>query len=294
MTASHQHATDDSSPRDNTAYVNDVAVIIPTCNRVSTLGRALDSVYAQTLLADEVCVVDDGSDDASDEFIRRNFPQVNYLYQENRGVSSARNAGVGATHSNWLAFLDSDDEWLPQKLEQQMDALRQNPEYRLVHCDEYWIRRGVKVNQMDKHQKTGGDIFQRCLPLCVISPSAVMLQRSLLEELGGFDETLPACEDYDLWLRVCCHYPVLYVEQALLNKYGGHDDQLSHQHWGMDRFRVQSLHKLLCSSILDEQQAQQAKSMLIEKSEILKNGAVKRDNEETASFYQRLIEEYSA
>lgn len=270
-----------------------IAVIIPTFNRVSLLGRALDSVYAQTLTPNEVLVVDDGSSDGTKEFVQQNYPHAIYVYQANKGVSAARNLGVKCSESAWLAFLDSDDEWLPQKLELQLAGLRDNPDYYLVHSDEIWIRRGVRVNQMDKHQKYGGHIFDRCLPLCAISPSSVLMSRQLLLEMDCFDESMPACEDYDLWLRVCCRYPVLYIDQPLLRKYGGHEDQLSTKHWGMDRFRVRALDKLLNSSVLSDEQIQMSKAMLIQKSRILSNGASKRGNTETAEYYQGLMHKYS-
>lgn len=273
--------------------VNDsIAVIIPTFNRVATLGRALDSVYEQSRQADVVCVVDDGSSDGTEGFVRLGYPNVLYIKQENSGVSSARNKGVEATSSRYLAFLDSDDEWLPKKLEIQLSALHAEANFKLVHSDEIWIRNGKRVNQMDKHKKRGGDIFSNCLPLCVISPSAVVMERSLYADLGGFDEALPACEDYDLWLRICCREHVLYIDTPLLRKYGGHEDQLSRQHWGMDRFRVQSLVKLLNSSILEDEQEQLVRTTLLEKAKILRNGAAKRGNTGRADHYEQLLKDY--
>ena len=266
-----------------------VAVIIPTYNRAATLGRALDSVYAQTRPAEEVCVVDDGSVDGTEELVRDQYPDATYIKQENSGVSSARNTGVEATTSTYLSFLDSDDEWLPKKLETQLSALQAEPDFKLVHSDEIWIRNGKRVNQMDKHKKRGGDVFFHCLPLCVISPSAVVMQRSLFLDLGGFDELLPACEDYDLWLRLCSREKVLYIDVPLLKKYGGHEDQLSRQYWGMDRFRVQSLVKLLGSGVLEGEQEQMVRMTLLEKAKILRNGAAKRGKVESAEYYDQLI-----
>lgn len=269
-----------------------IAAIIPTYNRVATLGRALDSVYQQSRQADEVCVVDDGSSDGTEEFVKLRYPNALYIKQENRGVSSARNKGVVATTSRYLSFLDSDDEWLPKKLEAQLSALRTEPNFKLVHSDEIWIRNGKQVNQMNKHKKRGGDIFANCLPLCVISPSAVVMERTLYTDLGGFDVSLPACEDYDLWLRICSREQVLYIDTPLLKKYGGHEDQLSRQHWGMDRFRVQSLVKLLNSSVLEAGQDQLVRMTLLEKAGILRNGAAKRGNTERADYYEQLIKDY--
>ena len=275
------------------AMNNTVAVIIPTYNRAATLGRALESVYTQSQLADEVCVVDDGSIDGTEELVKQQYPDTIYIKQKNSGVSSARNTGVDATTSKYLSFLDSDDEWLPKKLETQLCALQEEPDFRLVHSDEIWIRNGKRVNQMDKHRKRGGELFARCLPLCVISSSSVFMERSLYADLGGFDESLPACEDYDLWLRLCSQEHVLFIDRPLLRKYGGHEDQLSRQYWGMDRFRVQSLVKLLNSGALADEQERLARLTLLEKAEILRNGAVKRGKAESAEYYKALLIKYS-
>ena len=271
---------------------NSVAVIIPTYNREATLCRALESVFTQSRQADEVCVVDDGSTDGTEELVKAQYPDTIYIRQKNSGVSSARNKGVGATTSKYLSFLDSDDEWLPKKLEIQLSALQAEPNFKLVHSDEIWIRNGKRVNQMDKHKKRGGELFAHCLPLCVISPSSVVMERSLYVDLGGFDESLPACEDYDLWLRICSREQVLYVDTPLLRKYGGHEDQLSRQHWGMDRFRVQSLVKLLSSRVLEYEQERLARMTLLEKVSILRNGALKRGKTENVKYYEKLLLDY--
>ncbi len=101
---------------------------------------------------------------------------------------------------------------------------------RVCHTDEIWIRNGRRVNARKKHGKKGGWIFQHCLPLCAMSPSSIMIHRDVFTALGGFDERLPACEDYDLWLRITARYPVLFTRQPLIEKYGGHDDQLSRKY----------------------------------------------------------------
>lgn len=268
-----------------------VGVVIPTFNRAHTLGRALDSVFSQTLPPEQIIVVDDGSTDSAAELVA-GYPGVSYLRQENRGVSAARNLGIRHCGCDWVAFLDSDDEWLPEKLEVQFGALAENPGHRLIHCDEIWIRNGRRVNAADRHRKRGGWIFEHCLPLCVISPSAAVIEKGLIEEAGGFNEGLPACEDYDLWLRVCSRYPVLYVDRPLLRKYGGHDDQLSHKHWGMDRFRVQALRDLLAEGRLSESDRRAALASLREKCRILVNGARKRGNAEVEAEYEALLAQF--
>ena len=268
-----------------------VGVVIPTFNRAHTLGRALDSVFSQTLQPQQVIVVDDGSTDSTADLVA-GYSEVSYLRQENRGVSGARNLGIRRCGCEWIALLDSDDEWLPEKLEVQFGALAENPGYRLIHCDEIWIRNGRRVNAADRHRKRGGWIFEHCLPLCVISPSAAVIEKGLLEEAGGFNDGFPACEDYDLWLRVCSRYPVLYVDRPLLRKYGGHDDQLSRKHWGMDRFRVRALRDLLVEGRLSESDRQAALASLREKCRILVNGARKRGNVEVEAEYEATLAQF--
>ncbi len=269
-----------------------VSIIIPTFNRRECLRRALNSVYQQHFSDFEVIVVDDGSSDGTEQMIRTHYPQLIYMYQDNSGVSSARNTGLHHARSEWIAFLDSDDEWLAEKLQRQMQLLEQNPVAKVCHSEEIWIRNGVRVNQMKKHAKTGGWIFQQCLPLCAMSPSSILIHRSVFDEVGEFDTDLPACEDYDLWLRISAKYPVLYIEQPLIKKYGGHDDQLSRKYWGMDRYRIIALEKIIKQQDLPQKNREQAIAMLLKKARIFQQGAIKRGKVETVAEYQRIIDQY--
>lgn len=252
-----------------------VSVVIPTYNRRDLVREAIASVTAQSYTDFEVIVVDDGSDDGTAEVVQQ-FARIRYIYQPNHGVSAARNAGVALAQGELLAFLDSDDLWQPRKLECQVALFDQYPDIQICQSDEIWTRGGVRVNPHNKHRKTGGDIFARSLELCLVSPSAVMMRRALFEELGGFDETLPACEDYDLWLRITTRLPVHFIEMPLVVKRGGHPDQLSRRFWGMDRFRVQALCKLLESGVLSVEQRRLTLEMLRKKCAILAHGAQKR------------------
>ncbi|MEE2961204.1 MAG: glycosyltransferase family A protein [Myxococcota bacterium] len=265
-----------------------VAVIIPTFNRATLLERAVRSVIAQTVLPAEIWVIDDGSTDETEGMLRANFPGVHYRYQENRGVSAARNMGIEEAESDWIALLDSDDAWQPEKLERQLRALSNNPEVLFLHTDEIWMRRGKRVNPMNKHAKPNGRVFKASLALCAMSPSSALIHRRVFDDVGLFDESLPACEDYDLWLRISSKYDVLLVPEPLVVKYGGHEDQLSRKHWGMDRFRVKALEKILkvgaWSLTLDERTL--ALKILREKLTILRNGAAKRGNDEQSCFYE--------
>ena len=270
-----------------------VSVIIPSYNRCQTLKRALRSVFAQTLQPDEVLVIDDGSTDETPIMMQSDYPAVKYSYQPNRGVSMARNLGIAQSKGEWLAFLDSDDEWLPNKLEQQLDLLKIHQDMAVCHTDEIWIRNGKRVNSMKKHTKKGGWIFQHCLPLCAMSPSSIIIHRSIFDLVGPFDENLPACEDYDLWLRITARYPVLFIETPLIIKYGGHGDQLSTKYWGMDRFRIQAIEKILRSNHLNQENRQAAVAMLVKKASIYLLGAKKRGKDQEVIYYEQLLHRYS-
>ncbi len=253
-----------------------ISVIIPTFNRINTTTQAVDSVVGQTVVPEEIIVVDDGSTDETSQHIRNHYPDVQLITQENQGVSAARNAGIRKAKGEWIALLDSDDEWLPQKLELQIEVVEKDPSALLVHTNEKWIRNRKFVNQMKKHQKRGGYIYEHCLPLCCISPSSVLIKKELFDQVGYFDESLPACEDYDLWLRICSKYPVSYLDEPLIIKYGGHEDQLSRKYWGMDRFRIRSLVKILESGELNDEQRQNTAIVLCSKLRVYALGAIKR------------------
>ena len=269
-----------------------VTVIIPAYNRRDLLGRSLDSVLSQTCPADEIIVVDDGSTDDTNNLIAERYPQINYLYQDNQGISSARNAGINRAKGEWLAFLDSDDEWLPNKLEVQMAALRDHPEHLIAHTNEHWLRNGRPKKQQPKHRKYGGRIFRYCLPLCVISPSSVVIHRSVFDRIGQFDAAMTVCEDYDMWLRISCRYPILYIDEPLIVKHGGHADQLSQKYRGMDRYRIRAIQNVLESGRLSAEDHKAAVTMLRKKISIYLNGARKYGNTTMVDEFERLAERY--
>jgi len=264
-----------------------VSVVVPTFNRAHLINRALQSVVSQTHASLDLIVVDDGSTDNTCERVRTDYPHATLLSQSNQGVSAARNLGISVAQGDWIAFLDSDDSWCESKIEQQLQALAKEPRSRICHTDEIWIRNGVRVNPMNKHLKSGGNIFEQCLPRCVISPSAVLLHHSVFEDFGSFDEELPACEDYDLWLRLCAKLPVTYLPEKLVVKYGGHDDQLSAKYWGMDRFRIASLEKLIRSGTLTSMQIQSATNEMLTKLDVYLQGARRRDRRDEIQAYER-------
>ena len=265
--------------------MTEVSVIIPTYNREKFISECVQSVLAQTLPAREIIIVDDGSTDATYNILRDiGFNSLStkktilrYFFQQNRGVSSARNLGIKEARSEYIALLDSDDLWLKSKLDRQVSAFQNDTQSsRLCHTDEIWIRNGVRVNQHKKHKKHGGNVFQSCLKLCCISPSSAMMHRSVFEDFGFFDEDLPACEDYDFWLRYSAKEDVNFIDEPLIIKKGGHSDQLSGAHWGMDRFRIYSIEKILKEPDLKLVHKTEAIHEVILKLEILINGSQKR------------------
>lgn len=269
-----------------------ISVIIPTYNRAAVVTEAIDSVLAQTFRDFEVLVIDDGSTDDTRARLVAYGERIRLICQENHGVSHARNVGIRAARGQYIALLDSDDLWLPKKLDMQIAVMEAQPDIPLCHTEEIWIRRGVRVNQMKKHQKHGGYIFPNCLPFCVISPSSVLIRRALFDSVGLFDEALPACEDYDLWLRVAKTYPVHFIETPLIMKRGGHDDQLSRIQWGLDRFRIQALDKLLQVGGLTDEQFEQTRQEFERKCEIFAQGCAKRGKTDEAQQYRELARKY--
>ena len=269
-----------------------ISVIIPNHNRANLLPRALDSVLSQSLAADEIIVVDDGSTDDSCALLKKNYPGVRLLRQKQLGVSRARNTGINMAKGEWLAFLDSDDEWLPEKLEKQATRLCASDKPLVIHTNETWLRNGQPLKQLAKHRKYGGHIYQHCLALCLMSPSSIMIHRDVFAELGSFDEALPVCEDYDMWLRICSRYPVAFLEQPLIIKHGGHKDQLSKKYWGMDRFRILSLAKNLEQLTLEEADKQATIDILLSKIAIYLKGARKHGNKEMVEHFESLQARY--
>ena len=269
-----------------------VSVIIPTFNRKHTLKRAIDSVLKQTYNIFELIIVDDGSNDGTGEWISKKYPKIQYIYQSNSGVGSARNRGIHSSKGSWIAFLDSDDQWLPKKLEYQINEIQSNRDYYFCHTNEIWIRNGVHVNQKKKHKKYGGNIFEKCLDMCRISPSSTFIHKSVFNNIGFFDESLRVCEDYDLWLRITSKYKILYLDQLLIMKYGGHADQLSKVDDGIEKYRIESLKKILTSTSLNKTQYNHARIALIKKLNIYANGLQKRKKLDELTRVNNLIQDW--
>jgi len=268
-----------------------VSVIIPTFDRSPWVGEAIASVLAQTYPHLELIVVDDGSHDATPQVVQAFGPALTYIWQAHAGVSAARNHGVRMSRGALVAFLDSDDLWLPGKLAAQVALLQQQPHAQACYTDEIWIRHGVRVNPKRMHQKHSGWLFELSLPRCIISPSSIMLQRTLWNHLGGFDERLPACEDYDLWLRLTLATPVLLLPERLIVKRGGHADQLSRCIPVLDQYRITALEKILAAP-LTLSQRQAVLAQLLQKCRVVAQGAYKRQHEARWATYSVKAQHY--
>jgi glycosyltransferase involved in cell wall biosynthesis len=270
-----------------------ISVIIPTYNRANFLERAIDSVLSQTRKVDECIIVDDGSSDNSSLILQKYQSNVGVIrLDKNSGVSHARNVGMKMASGNWIALLDSDDEWKANKLERQLEAIHKKPDTVFCHTEEIWIRNGKRVNQMKKHQKFGGFIFDKSLERCLISPSSVLFQKSLLGEIGYFDPTFPICEDYDLWLKVSARYAVLFLDEPLVIKYAGHKDQLSLNTSKIEQYRIKALENLVLEQGLKIEDEFSALEMLIKKCHIYLSGSEKRGHQNQIQDFRLKIKKY--
>ncbi len=269
------------------------SVIIPVYNRPDFLRHAIQSVLAQSFSDFELIVVDDGSFEPAAASLRdMTDSRLRLFFQPNSGVSSARNNGIRNSRGEYLAFLDSDDSFEPEKLAVSAEFIRQYPEFLVFHTEEIWYKNGKFLNQKAIHRKPEGDIFENSLRLCCVSPSTVVIRRDLFAQVGLFDESLPACEDYDFWLRVSCCQPIKLIPKVLTIKQGGHADQLSRQPC-LDRYRIKAIVKILESGRLNQKQKIAAQKELCRKCDIYICGAKKRKNFKEAEHYGKLIEQYN-
>ncbi len=269
-----------------------VSVIIPTFNRVDVLPRSIHSVLKQTFQDIELIVVDDGSTDSTDDLIAGFSGSIRYLRQDHKGVSAARNKGIIASDGQLIAFLDSDDEWRQDKLEKQLKLYNPVDDYFICHSDELWLQYGKVVNQKGIHKKQGGRFFQRALQRCLISPSAVLISRLLLDKIGLFNEDLPAAEDYDLWLRVTAFHSVEFVRDPLVIKHGDRSDQLSKTIPAIDRYRIEAILNILQNPELGIDYRRAAIGELVKKCGILGKGLLKRGKCQEAAGYYDLANRY--
>ncbi len=270
------------------------SVVIPTYNRRDLLKKAVNSVLSQTLNNLELIVIDDGSNDGTKDLMSRyRDERIIYDHQENKGVSSARNTGLERAKGPFIAFLDSDDHWVPQKLERHAEYIKELPEVKIFHTEEIWYRHNKFLDQKKKHRKPSGFVYDNALPLCCISISTAVINKAVFDDIGVFDETFEACEDYDFWLRATNKYEVKLIPEALTIKDGGRPDQLSSKIWGLDRFRIRALEKMLTDRNLDEKNYRSTLEEFDKKCRIFAQGARKHGKTKDAGYYSGLPGKYT-
>ncbi|MEA3554834.1 MAG: glycosyltransferase family A protein [Campylobacterota bacterium] len=264
-----------------------ISVIIPTYNRSEFIVKTIQTVLNQTVKVDEVIVIDDGSTDDTQNILKpfcdTNLNKIKYIKQKNSGVSSARNLGIKISSNDWLCFLDSDDLWEDTKIEEQIKFHKQNKNILFSHTLELWLFNDKVIKQKKHQQKQSGFCFKQNISNTLIGASTVMIHKSILDDVGLFDEDLKVCEDYDLWLRILYKYELGIIEKQLIKKIAGHKEQLSFATPLMDTYRIKSLQKHLNSKY-----SQDIKNIIIQKCEILIKGAIKYQNKKIENYYTTL------
>ncbi len=267
-----------------------VSVIIPTYNRAYILFKAIESVLNQSFKDLELIVVDDGSTDETPYLVSK-YPLI-YVRKPRRGVAHARNVGISKARGEFIAFLDSDDIFVPDKIEKQLVFFEKNPSYKIVQTDEIWYKENRRINPKKIHQKAEGWFFDRAIKLCVVSMSTVLIKKELFKEVGLFDEEFWVCEDYEFWLRVALKTPMGLIKEPLVIKSGGRPDQLSATK-GLDYYRTLALIKLF-KNYQKELNLEQRLMLFAEakkKFKIFYKGALKHGNLEKAYKLKKAFEE---
>jgi len=216
---------------DKKASMQTVSIVIPTLNRAHLVTRAIKSVLTQTYQDFEIIVVDDGSQDETEKVVQQcGGKRIKYIkHQKTMGPGAARNTGIDISYGEYIAFLDSDDEWLPTKLEKQITLFKKTTfNTGLIYCGVAHIdqiNRNVKEKWIPNYR---GYVFEKNLSenFIVSGSSTVIVQRKALEKAGKFDESLPSCEDWDLWIRIARHYEFDYIPEILVNCFA-HSERIS-------------------------------------------------------------------
>lgn len=273
-----------------------ISVVIPTYNRSEKVQRAIQSVISQTYKFWELVIVDDGSTDdtlISLDSLNTHDDHIQIHSRPHGGAAASRNFGIGKATGEWIGFLDSDDWWHPEKLQQQVLDIQNNPFTKIFHTEECWIRNGKPAFPQKKHRKQSGEIFEQAVQLCPISMSTVLVHRSLFNELGYFDSSYPVCEDYDFWLRSLWKYPVYLNSSLLVTQFAETSDQLSKKFVALDYYRVKSLVKIIKNEHISEQKKVVAVASATRRCELLLRGYKKHSNmkhyDEIERIYKELI-----
>jgi glycosyltransferase involved in cell wall biosynthesis len=225
-----------------------VSTIIPAYNAERFIANAVNSALAQTHARHEIFVVDDGSTDDTPRVLRRFGDAVRVIHQANGGHVRARNHGAQRASGDWLAFLDADDEWLPEKLEKQLRAAE--GDVGLIYTDR---ENFGEIGRVGTRASTAtplceGDVFERLLLGNFITVSSVLVRREWFERLGGFDADLLVCEDWDLWLRFSAAGGIVRAVEEALTRYRWHSASMTNNQERMCQGRLRVLERALAST----------------------------------------------
>ena len=200
-----------------------VSVIIPTHFRADRLSKAVESVCRQTWSNLEILVVSDGDDKETNELMEKvtlEDPRVHFVsYPESKGGNHARNIGIEQSTGAYIAFLDDDDIWYPEKVQQQYELLISDSNIGLVGCAIRVIHANKNISYNTFFEKEGNLSKEILFSNLIGSTSCVMLKREAIENCGVFDEELPARQDHDLWIRICQRYNVKFIKNVLVDYY---------------------------------------------------------------------------
>lgn len=237
-------------------------MIIPTFNRRDLVIRAIESVLAQTHPVDEIIVVDDGSTDGTDTALQARFgDRLHYVRQANAGVSAARNLGLSLTRGRYIALLDSDDEWMPDKTERQLAWLQRYPEHGMVLCDAEQVDvqgRHLRLTQRRRTLPEDGWILPWVLLKPELIPASLLMRREVYEQVGGFDESLRTAEDLDFHLRVADRWPIGLIDAPLVRVTLGEHGLSALPHTYDDDLRVIERAASAAAGKIDETQRRRA------------------------------------
>lgn len=220
-----------------------VSVIIPAYNSARYLPEAIESVLRQTFTDLELLVIDDGSTDETAAVVSRYPAPVRYIRQENGGVAVARNRGIQESRGRYVAFLDADDTWYPDKLKQQVESLQKQSECRLCYSAFTVVDSSLKALYVNRSDRSGTALEDLLLRGNIVgSICTVLMERSLYEQEGGFDPAFSQCADWDMWIRLARHTEFLYIDTPLVT-YRYHDSMMSRNARLLEDDSIRVLHK---------------------------------------------------
>ena len=206
-----------------------VSVILPTYNRASLIGRAIKSILNQTFNDFELLIIDDGSVDDTEKVVKT-FADTKVTYkkhEENKGAAAARNTGIHLARGEFIAFNDSDDEWMPEKLERQIKKFSEvNSNIGVIYCGYIAVSQQTNREIFRSTPMEKGKIYPRILQGCITGTFTPLIKQACFEKVGLFDETLPSCQDWDMWIRISEYYEFDFISDILVKMYI-HGSQIS-------------------------------------------------------------------